>query len=157
MTEYDNGDCKDWHPHLTRREYRVRGGGNNLIDGKYIRRLSEKGELYLKMALADCGIYDEHLREPENGDQYYEPVKEQRYFDKLGNEINWWERENSVQYYDETGNEIEMLHEEPDFDSDCDSDEEEDFDWGEHYDLIEYVQYGYSELRVTSIRKLGGH
>ena len=95
--------------------------GVTLIDGKYIPRLSEEGNLYLEIVFGETDISDVILRETENGDQYYEPVRYPKYYNKLGNEIDGWEREDSVQYYDESGNEVEMLLEE------CD--EEEDFNW----------------------------
>ena len=47
MTEYDNGDCEEYHPNLNRRKILMSWEGVNLIDGKYIWRLSEKGVIFI--------------------------------------------------------------------------------------------------------------
>ena len=70
--------------------------------------------------MAGSKITTEILRETENGDQYYEPIRYPKYYDELGNEIEDGERKDLVQYYDELGNEVEILYEEPDFDDDDD-------------------------------------
>ena len=123
----------------------------NLIEGKYIWRLSEKGELYLEIFLSDPEVYREALRETEDGYRYYELLRYKKYYDEFGKEMEDWERRYSIQYYDEAGNKVELLLEP------SDDEEEDDFNWMHHYGRIDYIEIeGLPDIRLEAVRGFSG-
>ena len=89
--------------------------------------------------------------ETENGDQYYEPLRYQKYYDEFGKEMEGWVRRYSIQYYDEAGNKVEILHEP------SDDEEEDDFNWAHHYGRIDYVNIeGLADIRIEAVRGFSG-
>ena len=158
MVEYDNGDRECWHPHLTHRETMITWG-INLIDGKYIQRLSEKGELYLELVLEDGDVYDEVLRETADGKQYYESLCYEKYYYESGERVPFWVHRYSIfkystQYYDKAGNKLEILLE-PIVEEE---EEEDDFNWMYHEGQIEIIEIeGLLDIRVGARRGFSGH
>ena len=105
----------------------------------------------MEILFDDPEVYREVLRETENGDQYYEPLRYQQYYDEFGKEMEGWVRRYSIQYYDEAGNKVEILHEP------SDDEEEDDFNWAHHYGRIDYVNIeGLADIRIEAVRGFSG-
>ena len=77
----------EWDLDLQQREFLI-GIGIKLVNGKYIWRADEKGNLYQELVVNDINSYEERLKLNANGEPYYEPQKGLNLMDDWGYSIS---------------------------------------------------------------------